>query len=99
MTRDLAGRIKYLKPCCIHSKFFPSILGLGEKMSASNPNSAIFLTDTPKQIADKVKKYAFSGGGQTLEDHKKYGANLAVDIPYHYLTFFLEDDNQLKDIE
>lgn len=27
------------------------------------------------------------------------GANLAVDIPYHYLRFFLEDDQKLQEIE
>ena len=99
MTRDIAQKLKYQKPACIHSKFFPSILGAQEKMSSSvNANSTIFLTDTPKQIADKIKKYAFSGGRQTLEEHRKYGANLDVDIPFQYLTFFLEDDDKLEEI-
>lgn len=62
MTRDVCARIKMPKPCCIHSKFFPSILGFQTKMSTSDPNSAIFLTDTPKQIKDKINKHAFSGG-------------------------------------
>lgn len=98
MTRDVSPRIKYLKPACVHSIFFPSILGLQEKMSASNPNSAIFLTDSSKDIEKKIKSYAFSGGGRTLEEHKEKGANLAVDIPFQYLTFFLEDDEKLEDI-
>ncbi|CAI4212948.1 unnamed protein product [Parascedosporium putredinis] len=38
-------------------------------MSASNPNSAIFMTDTPKQIKTKINKFAFSGGQETLELH------------------------------
>ncbi len=67
-------------------------------MSASNPNSAIFLTDSNKDIEKKIKSYAFSGGGRTLEEHKEKGANLAVDIPFQYLTFFLEDDQKLEDI-
>jgi tryptophanyl-tRNA synthetase len=33
-------------------------------MSTSIPNSAIFLTDTPKEIAKKINEHAFSGGGK-----------------------------------
>ena len=46
MTRDVAKRIKYLKPSCIHSTFFPAIQGKTGKMSASDKNTTIFLTDT-----------------------------------------------------
>jgi len=37
-------------------------------MSSSIPNSAIFLTDTAKQIKDKINKHAFSGGKATKEE-------------------------------
>ena len=36
-------------------------------MSASDPNSSIFMTDTPKDIKKKINSYAFSGGGATKE--------------------------------
>ena len=36
-------------------------------MSGSTNNSCVFVTDTPKQIKDKINKYAFSGGKETLE--------------------------------
>lgn len=42
-------------------------------MSASDTASAIFVTDTAKQIDTKVKKYAFSGGGATREEQEKNG--------------------------
>lgn len=99
MTRDVAARMKLSKPCCVHSKFFPGLQGYGSKMSASEPNSCILLTDTANQIKKKVNKYAFSGGGATVEEHQKNGANLKVDIPYNYLRFFLEDDSKLAEIE
>ena len=67
-------------------------------MSSSDHNSTIFLTDTPKQIEKKIKSNAFSGGRQTLEEHKQFGANLEVDIAFQYLKFFLEDDDKLNDI-
>lgn len=55
MTRDVAPRLGCLKPALIHSVFFPALQGATTKMSASDNNSAIFLTDTPKQIANKVR--------------------------------------------
>jgi tryptophanyl-tRNA synthetase len=67
-------------------------------MSTSDPNTAIFLTDTPTQIKEKITKHAFSGGGATLKEHKENGANLEVDIPFNYLRFFLEDDEKLEKI-
>lgn len=44
--------------------------------------SGIFLTDKAADIKNKVNKYAFSGGGATIEEHKANGANLDVDVPY-----------------
>lgn len=67
-------------------------------MSASEPNSTIFLTDTPKQIKNKVNKHAFSGGQTTVEEHRKLGGNCDIDISYQYLKFFLEDDAELERI-
>ncbi|XP_005308891.2 tryptophan--tRNA ligase, cytoplasmic isoform X1 [Chrysemys picta bellii] len=96
MTRDVAPRIGYLKPALLHSIFFPALQGAQTKMSASDPNSSIFLTDTPKQIKTKINKHAFSGGKDTIEEHRKYGGNCEVDVSYMYLTFFLEDDDELE---
>lgn len=64
-------------------------------MSASVPTTGIFMTDTPKEIESKIKKNAFSGGGATKEEHEKNGANLDVDVSYHYLRFFMEDEARL----
>eukprot|EP01097_Dermamoeba_algensis_P000087 TRINITY_DN1026_c0_g1_i3.p1 TRINITY_DN1026_c0_g1~~TRINITY_DN1026_c0_g1_i3.p1 ORF type:complete len:305 (-),score=72.33 TRINITY_DN1026_c0_g1_i3:472-1386(-) len=55
MTRDVAPRLGFPKPALIHSKFFPALQGQNTKMSASDPNSAIFLNDTPEIIRDKVR--------------------------------------------
>lgn len=98
MTRDVAPRIGYPKPALLHSTFFPALQGAQTKMSASDANTSIFLTDTPKQIKNKVNKHAFSGGKDTVEEHRKYGGNPDVDVAFMYLTFFLEDDEQLEKI-
>ena len=98
MTRDVCSKIKAPKPAGLYNKFFPSLQGFNSKMSASIPQSGIFMTDTPKEIENKVKKHAFSGGRATKEEQEKYGADLSVDIPYQYLRFFLEDDKELEEI-
>ena len=49
-------------------------------------------------VNDKINKYAKSGGGATLEEHRAKGADLNVDIPYQWLRFFLEDDQELERI-
>lgn len=98
MTRDVAPRLGYPKPALLHSAFFPALQGARTKMSASDENSAIFLTDTPKQIKTKVNKHAFSGGRPTLEEHREFGGNTEVDVSYQLLKFFLEDDAELERI-
>ncbi|XP_039108886.1 tryptophan--tRNA ligase, cytoplasmic isoform X1 [Hyaena hyaena] len=98
MTRDVAPRIGYPKPALLHSTFFPALQGAQTKMSASDPNSSIFLTDTAKQIKTKVNKHAFSGGRDTIEEHREFGGNCDVDVSFMYLTFFLEEDDKLEQI-
>ncbi|CAK1551001.1 unnamed protein product [Leptosia nina] len=99
MTRDVAARLKMPKPALLHASFLPALQGAQHKMSASDPNASIFLNDTPKQIKNKINKYAFSGGQATVEEHREKGGNTDVDISYKYLTFFLEDDERLAEIK
>lgn len=98
LTRDVAKRLKYPKPSLIHAKFFPALQGPQTKMSASLDTSAIFMTDTAKQIKNKINKHAFSGGGATVEEHRANGGKPEVDVAYQYLSFFLEDDEELQKI-
>ena len=98
MTRDVAPRIGGYKPALIESRFFPALKGESGKMSASDATSAIYVTDTPKEIKTKVNKYAFSGGQLTVEDHRRLGGNLDTDISWKWLNFFLDDDQALAEI-
>ncbi|XP_033130901.1 tryptophan--tRNA ligase, cytoplasmic-like isoform X1 [Brassica rapa] len=98
MTRDVAPRLDYSKPALIESKFLPSLKGVNGKMSASNPNSAIYVTDTTKDIKKKVNS-AFSGGKDNSTEQENAGADLEVDIPFKYLSFFLDDDAELEHIK
>jgi len=101
LTRDIAHKLVPShhplqgKPSLIHSKFFPPLQGAQGKMSSSDANSAIFLTDTPEDIERKIKQHAFSGGQDTKKKQEELGANLDVDVSYQWLRFFLEDDDEL----
>lgn len=65
-------------------------------MSASDPNSGIYMSDTANQIKNKVNKHGFSGGKETEEEHRRLGGNPDVDVSYQFLSFFLEDDKELQ---
>jgi tryptophanyl-tRNA synthetase len=92
LTRDVAHKLKLAKPGSIMSKFMPSLQGTS-KMSASVEASAIYTTDSAKVIEKKLKK-AFSGGRETLEEHRKKGGNPDIDVCFQYLNLFLEDDEK-----
>jgi tryptophanyl-tRNA synthetase len=90
--------MKHAKPCLVHSVFLPALQGEDTKMSSSIDSTAIFMTDSPGAIKKKINKYAFSGGQTTAEEQRKLGGNPDVDISFRYLTFFLEDDEELERI-
>ena len=104
MTRDVAHKLVGKnhglagKPALIHCKFFPPLQGATGKMSSSDENSAIFLTDTPEDIERKIKEHAFSGGQETKKLQEEKGANLETDVSYQWLSFLLEDDEELATI-
>lgn len=99
LQRDLAESLGYHKAAEIHSKFLPPLASSGGKMSSSIPESAVYLSDPPKTVEKKIMKYAFSGGQATTELQRKLGADLNVDVPYQWLYYiFEEDDDEIKRI-
>ena len=100
LTRDVAESLGYYKPATILCRFLPGLQGMsGEgKMSSSVESTAIYTTDDAKTVKNKILKYAFSGGRDTLEEHRKHGGNPEVDVSYQWLTFFEEDDAKLEKI-
>ena len=101
IARDIAQRYKdnkFIQLSSTYNLFFPSLKGEG-KMSSSDESSFIALTDSPKEVETKIKKYAFSGGRDTLEEHRKHGGNPEKDVSFQYLKFFFEpNDAKLKKI-
>lgn len=99
LARDMAKKFKEFKFIPLSSTYHIFMPGLtGGKMSASIPSSFIALTDDPKSIKKKINKFAFSGGQETLEEHRKLGGNPDIDVSYQYLRYFEEDDEKLKTI-
>lgn len=99
LARDKSNIFKEPKPSTLYVSLLPDLKGVNRKMSASDCTSSIYLTDTPAQIANKIKKYAHSGGRATLEEHRSLGGITEIDIPYQYLKYFYEDDEDLLKIK
>jgi len=70
LARDISEKIKVKKPIAIHTPLITSLQGIGRmvpasdvddvkaevKMSKSKPETAIFVTDTPDKIREKIRK-------------------------------------------
>jgi len=95
MTRQIAESLGEHKCANLYSKFIPGLGGLG-KMSSST-GASIFLNDTPKAIRKKIAS-AVSGGQDDAALQREMGADLEKDVAYQYLTFFMEDDDELEEI-
>ncbi len=98
LSRDVVEKLGHEKPAIIHSKFMTPITGTDGKMSSSNPDSAILLTDSPAEVKRKINKYAFSGGKDTAEEHRKLGGNVEIDVACQWLKYFEFDDKKLEKI-
>jgi len=98
LTRDIAYRFsknEYTFPSLPSSTYHRFIKGLkGGKMSSSDPLSYIALTDDHKGIRNKIMKYAFSGGRETIAEHRKKGGIPEVDVSYQYLYSQFEPDDK-----
>ena len=100
LARDIAKRYPTLAFMPISSTYHRFMPGLtGGKMSSSDPNSTISLTDSEKTAKTKINKYAFSGGQPTIEEHREKGGNPDIDVSFQYLYCFFEpNDDRLAKI-
>lgn len=86
----------FIPPSATFHRFMTGLTG--DKMSSSKPESAIFLTDSPKDAAKKIMK-AKTGGAISLEEQKKNGGNPDTCMVYElFLYHLIEDDKELEDI-
>ena len=92
IARDVAPKLGYYKPAQIHCRFVPG-LGRGGKMSASEPETCIFTTDTPEMIKKKVWN-AFTGGKSTVKEQKELGGNPNICTIYQYFLYLFEENDE-----
>jgi tryptophanyl-tRNA synthetase len=97
ISRDVAPKLGFYKPAQIHSKFIPG-LGPGAKMSASDPRTAIFTTDSPEIVRKKIMS-AFTGQQPTAELQRKHGGNPEIcSVCQYYYFLFEENDKKVEEI-
>ncbi len=92
IARFVAPKLGFYKPAQIHSKFLPG-LGKGGKMSASEPETAIFTVDPPAVAAKKITN-AFTGGRATVEEQRRLGGQPDICPVYHYYHYLFEEDEK-----
>lgn len=101
VSRDVIPKLGFSKPASIQCRFLPGLGGMhcdGKMSTAAGDTTTIYVTDDAKTVKNKINRYAFSGGRDTIEEHRKYGGNPDVDVAYQWLTFFEEDDKKLQKI-
>jgi tryptophanyl-tRNA synthetase len=99
VSRDVAAKSRYPveKPGALLGKFLPDLSGPG-KMSSSE-GEAIYLTDDADAVEAKVLQHAYSGGRESVAEHREHGGDPNVDVAFQYLRFFFErDDDRLDDL-
>jgi len=90
------GGYGFMQPSSTYHRFITGLTG--EKMSSSKPESAIFLTDSPKTAAKKIMN-AKTGGAVSLEAQKKEGGKPDECMIYElFLYHLIEDDKELQEI-
>ncbi len=96
--RDLARRLPYkmIIPSFI---YFSHQSGLqeGRKMSSSEPDTAIYLSDSSSEIKRKISG-AFSGGRDTLAEHRKLGGIPEKDKSFEILLYHHPDSKFVQKV-
>ncbi len=95
-TEPKYGGYGFFQPSATFHRFMTGLTG--EKMSSSKPESAIFLTDTPKEAKKKIMS-SKTGGAQTLEEQKTHGGKPDECVVYElFLYHLIQDDQKLDEI-
>ncbi len=93
LARDIAEKKGFIPPAEIVTKFLWGIDGKG-KMSASRPESAIFLNDDIKSVIKKLKS-SYTGGSPTAKFQKEHGGIPEICPIWSLRTYNFELDNNV----
>lgn len=97
LARDIAKQQKLIPPSEAVIKFAPSLKNPEEKMSGSKPETAIYLSDTPEIIQQKINK-AFTGAVSSLDAHRELGAVPEACSVFALLYYHHPDDKYVSEI-
>lgn len=89
------GLITFYKCSTTYNKLARGLTG--GKMSSSEPNSAIFLTDTPEEVEYKIKN-AQTGGRESIAKQKELGGEPEKCMVYELLFFNHPEDDFVEKI-
>ncbi|MHA1676144.1 MAG: tryptophan--tRNA ligase [Candidatus Njordarchaeales archaeon] len=91
LARDVAVRLNLKKPASVYVRYIPGITG--SPMSASAPETAVYISDNDEEIVRKVNQ-AFTGGQPTVEEQRKFGGNPDKCIIFKWLSAFVFKSRQ-----
>lgn len=86
------GETGFFPPASTYHRFMTGLTG--GKMSSSKPESAIFITDDPKEVKKKFMR-AKTGGRATEEEQRRLGADPTICSVYETYLYHLADDKLL----
>lgn len=90
------GGLGLLRPSATFHRFMTGLTG--DKMSSSDPDSSIFLTDEPAAAKKKLMR-SVTGGKATREEQERDGADPSRCPVYEMFLYHLaEDDNHLQQV-
>ncbi len=95
LSRDIADRFEseygFISPSSTYNRLIPGLTG--DKMSSSDPESAIFLTDTPEEAEEKISD-AVTGGRHTVEEQREKGGRPDECMIYTLYAYHLMPDEE-----
>ena len=91
LTRDIAEGLNLEKPAALYSKYVTGLTG--QPMSASIPETSIFITDDEKTIRHKIWN-ALTGGRATIKEQRKLGGEPDKCIVFEWLKLFVFKDRK-----
>ncbi|MGQ4914000.1 MAG: tryptophan--tRNA ligase [Candidatus Asgardarchaeia archaeon] len=96
VSRDVADKLNIFKPAAIHSKFIPGLDG--NPMSASKPETSIFLNEDENIVKKKIWN-ALTGGRGTLKEQRELGGEPDKCVVFDWFRmFFVKNDSELAKI-
>lgn len=95
---SIADTIQYTKPSVIFFQVVPQLGGVA-KCDAITAQNMILLSDNQKEVERKINKVAFSGGRDTMEEHRRLGGQCDIDVSFQYIRFFSNNDEEVNEIQ